>query len=133
MNCSLLKYIEWEQLGQTRDGKFEPFKCQSHKMVKHTQTIRRQEPTKCLSAFDHFVGLALKGLRRRPSEILYRKVIVEIWNWKVKKPSSENFFTPMLGSLWMMTVKDNSSWRSYEICWKLTTKILKKRVKRAQR
>ena len=32
-------------------------------MVKHTQTIRRQEPTNCLSVFDHFVGLALNGLR----------------------------------------------------------------------
>ena len=32
-------------------------------MVKHTQTIRRQQPTNCLSVFDHFVGLALKGLR----------------------------------------------------------------------
>ena len=31
-------------------------------MVKHTQTIRRQEPTNCLSVFDNFVGLALKGL-----------------------------------------------------------------------
>ena len=31
-------------------------------MVKYTQTIRRQKPTNCLSAFDHFVGLALKGL-----------------------------------------------------------------------
>ena len=31
-------------------------------MVKHTQTIRRQQPTNCLSVFDHFVGLALKGL-----------------------------------------------------------------------
>ena len=30
------------------------FKCQPHKMVKHTQT---------LSVFDHFVGLALKGLK----------------------------------------------------------------------
>ena len=30
-------------------------------MVKHTQTIRRQ-PTNCLSVFDHFVKLALKGL-----------------------------------------------------------------------
>ena len=29
--------------------------------VKHIQTIRRQ-PTSCLSVFDHFVGLALKGL-----------------------------------------------------------------------
>ena len=31
-------------------------------MVKHTQTIRRQQPTKCLSVFDDFEGLALKGL-----------------------------------------------------------------------
>ena len=31
-------------------------------MVKHTQTIRRQEPTNYLSVFDHFVGLVLKGL-----------------------------------------------------------------------
>ena len=31
-------------------------------MVKHTQTIRRQQPTNCLSVFDHFVEFALKGL-----------------------------------------------------------------------
>ena len=31
-------------------------------MVKHAQTIRWQKPTNCLSVFDHFVGLALKGL-----------------------------------------------------------------------
>ena len=31
-------------------------------MVKHTQTIRRQWLTNCLSVFDHFVGLALKDL-----------------------------------------------------------------------
>ena len=31
-------------------------------MIKHTQTIRRQKPTNCLSVFDHFVGLVLKGL-----------------------------------------------------------------------
>ena len=31
-------------------------------MVKHTQTIRRQKPTNCLSVFDHFVGLMRKGL-----------------------------------------------------------------------
>ena len=34
---------------------------QSHKMVKYTQTIRQQQPTNCLSIFEHFVGLALKG------------------------------------------------------------------------
>ena len=31
-------------------------------MVKHTQIIRRYQPTNCLSVFDHFVLLALKGL-----------------------------------------------------------------------
>ena len=30
-------------------------------MLKHIQTIRRY-PTNCLSVFDHFVKLALKGL-----------------------------------------------------------------------
>ena len=33
-------------------------------MVKHSQTIRQQQPTSCLSVFDHFVGLALKGLKK---------------------------------------------------------------------
>ena len=32
-------------------------------MVKHTQTICRQQSTNCLSVFDHFVKLVLKGLR----------------------------------------------------------------------
>ena len=31
-------------------------------MVKHTQMIRRKLTTNCLSVFDHFVGLAVKGL-----------------------------------------------------------------------
>ena len=31
-------------------------------MVKHTQTIRQQEVTNCLSMFNQFVGRALKGL-----------------------------------------------------------------------
>ena len=42
------------------------FKRQPHKMVKHTQKIRRLLPTNCLSAFDHFVLLALKGLNEFP-------------------------------------------------------------------
>ena len=43
---------------------YEPltFKRQHHKMVKHTQTIRRLLPTNCLRVFDHFVGLAFNGL-----------------------------------------------------------------------
>ena len=43
-------------------------------MVKHTQTICWQKPTNCLSVFDHFVGLMLKGLKDSYLEkkILYR-------------------------------------------------------------
>ena len=43
---------------------YQPFKRHSHRMVKYTQTIRRQQPTNCLSEFDHFVGMALKRLKR---------------------------------------------------------------------
>ena len=32
-------------------------------MVKHTQVIRRQKPTNCLSVFDHFLGLTVKVLK----------------------------------------------------------------------
>ena len=39
-------------------------------MVKHTQTIRRQQATNCLSVFDHSVGLAVKGLRRSQISIM---------------------------------------------------------------
>ena len=39
-------------------------------MVKHTQTIRRLLPKNCLSVFDHFVGLALKGLGLRFQNII---------------------------------------------------------------
>ena len=34
-------------------------------LKKHTQTIRRQQLTNCLSVFNHFVWLALKGLKLR--------------------------------------------------------------------
>ena len=40
----------------------EIFNCQPHKLVKHTQEICRLLQTNCLSEFDHFVRLALKGL-----------------------------------------------------------------------
>ena len=41
---------------------YVPFKRQPHKIVRHTQVIRRQQPTKCLSVYENFVGLALNGL-----------------------------------------------------------------------
>ena len=45
-------------------------------MVKHTQTIRRLLLTNCLSVFDHFMRLALKGLRLIDYEV--NKVIIEL-------------------------------------------------------
>ena len=38
---------------------------QQNGQVKHTQTICCQKLTNYLSVFDHFVGLALKGLRNK--------------------------------------------------------------------
>ena len=38
-------------------------------MIKHTQTIRRLLPTNWLSVFDHFVGLALNGLRKLAQDL----------------------------------------------------------------
>ena len=43
-------------------SEFQLFKHQPHKMVKHSQTIPRLLPANCLNVFDHFGGLALKGL-----------------------------------------------------------------------
>ena len=41
-------------------------------MVKHSQTIRPQKLANCLSVFDHYVGLALKGLTYfRPASPFY--------------------------------------------------------------
>ena len=45
-------------------------------MVKHTQAIRLQKPTSCLSVIDLFVGLELKGLI---STVL--KVLIEHFAW----------------------------------------------------
>ena len=38
------------------------FKHQSHKMVKHTQTVRRQFADELFECVDHFVGLAHKEI-----------------------------------------------------------------------
>ena len=42
-------------------------------MDKHTQTIRRQQPTNCMSVFDYFVGLALKRLRANKNKTAVSK------------------------------------------------------------
>ena len=45
-------------------------KRQPYKMVKHIQTVLWLLPTNCLSVFNHFMGLALKGLKICFSTIL---------------------------------------------------------------
>ena len=47
---------------QRKEGRFSfnPFKRQSYKIVKHSNNS--SAPTNCLRVFDHFMGLALKGL-----------------------------------------------------------------------
>ena len=44
-------------------------------MADQTRTIRRQQPTNCLSVFDHFAELALKGLtvHAKKFSMLHRK------------------------------------------------------------
>ena len=57
-------------------------------MVKHTQKIRRQEPTNCLDVFDDFARFALKGLTWSTFvsnlSIIHPKM-EEIWkeNWRL--------------------------------------------------
>ena len=59
-----LEYMGFREKVAVNVADFNTFKCQPQKMVKRTQTIRRLLPTKCLSVFDHFMGLAFKGLIR---------------------------------------------------------------------
>ena len=46
-------------------------------MVKHNQTIHRLLPTNCLSVFDHFVGLALKGLNNSKVNIVNHEYLTK--------------------------------------------------------
>ena len=61
--CSLWKLYFWQSLDfELCENTFYLFKPQPPKMVRQTQVIRLQQPANCLSLFDHFVGLGLKGL-----------------------------------------------------------------------
>ena len=58
--------------------KLNPLSGNPTKMVKHTQTIRRQQPTNCLSVSDYFVGLPLKGLMHFASVLPFISVLSSI-------------------------------------------------------
>ena len=115
------------------------FKSQSHKMVKHTQTIRRQKPTNCLSVFDHFVGLALKGLRYVDkgkqisrcwqvndlrNQVSKWLTYIWIWNWflnifQVHKKVVDSFNAV---SIYLFRVNYGNNRTMREICSKLAIK-----------
>ena len=59
-NHLLCKSMDW--FLYDNGPRHEGVKRQPNKMVKHTQTVLRQQLTNCLSVFDHFMGVALKGL-----------------------------------------------------------------------
>ena len=64
-------------------------------MVKHTQTILRQQPKNCLSMFYHFVGLAFKGLLITISCFILRFSGYGWWDIKLNHfMSFVSFYTP---------------------------------------
>ena len=52
----------WLGLSLAKTGS-KPFRCQPHRVIRHIQTICRLLLKICLSLYDLFVGLTLKGLR----------------------------------------------------------------------
>ena len=80
--------------------------------VKHTQEIRRSLPTNCLSVFDHFVGVALQGVRNLYFFNLFPKSEVNGVSWAGERGEREGGFNA-----------DIAIWSS-----KLCVQILKKLV-----
>ena len=63
-------------------------------------------PTNCLSVFDHFVGLALKGLRKENLEL---KAAKPLTNFSYENILKEQLFEGLIGSL--KTSLDTYFWR----------------------
>ena len=77
MNYSLANRLFRQSL-VTKYRTLNSLKCQFHKMVKHTRNL----PTNCLSVFDHFSGLALKGLITHPIGYIWQNFrILDMVHW----------------------------------------------------
>ena len=61
-------------------------------MVKHTETIRRQQPKNYLSVLDHFVGFVHKRLRNSFSESAKTALVRPILKKEVLAQSNHIFF-----------------------------------------
>ena len=66
------------------------FKCQPHKITKHTQTIHQLLPTNCLSAFDFLVGWRWKFKKRTPEA--YLESIKHLWQLSFFTAQKIKFF-----------------------------------------
>ena len=88
---------------------------QPHKMIKHTQTVRRLLPTNCLSVLDHFVMLALKGLiwcsvsvRSYCSQVFHKKDVSEDFaRFTAKHLCQSLFLNKVTGSQYCNFTKKN--------------------------
>ena len=109
-------------------------------MVKHTKTIRRLLSTNCLSVFDHFVLLALKGLTQFRSydlipswQSIFKVAIKLIYCSEVCFIDFGNnqswlscliiLFNYFPASIYLHKVNSRNARKRCEICSKLTIKI----------
>ena len=74
-------------------NQFCPFKRQPYKMVKHTQT---QFVGFLPNVFDHFIGLALKGLYSEKKNVIHNvkflRKVLSLFLVKLLEPISGEFF-----------------------------------------
>ena len=106
-------------------------KCQPQKIVKHTQTICRQQLTNCLSVFGHFAGLPLKGLTlwyckrfNRFHTNVHRVKNVQIWSFLSLFSRVWTKCGDLLGkSLYLVWIRENTDRKKLHI-WTLLTYCL---------
>ena len=71
-------------------------------MVKHTQTIRRQEPTNCLSVFDHLWGCRLKvknTLKNREKHPWGSVTFIKVAGFRIFREAKASHITIILSKL----------------------------------
>ena len=73
-------------------------------MVKHTQTIRRLLPTNCLSVFGHFVGLALKELKKQLLKIVLGIAFLMVVDNLIKNSREVDYLSKAVSSKQDVTV-----------------------------
>ena len=111
-------------------------KPQSHKVVKHTRAISRLLTTNCLSAFDYFVELGLKGLnilrqvfRTLPNILKAAKILTRIFkcisNFVITVSISR--YATQAG-IYLLKVNNRNTKTRCEICSKLTIKTPERRL-----